>query len=87
MLHFTSADGYTENMTIAKAMDATTFLVYLLDGEPLPTKHGYPLPVLAAGVYGMKNPKWLQHIEVAATAPDGCRQAHRREVRQRTPFV
>ena len=70
-LHFTSADGYTENMALDKAMDAETFLVYRLGGEPLPQKHGYPLRVLGAGIYGMKNPKWLQRIEVAAQAPDG----------------
>ncbi|MFA7250229.1 MAG: molybdopterin-dependent oxidoreductase, partial [Dehalococcoidia bacterium] len=71
VLHFTSVDGYTENMPIAKAMDPATFLVYRLDGEPLPPKHGFPLRVLGAGTYGMKNPKWLQRIEVVTEAAEG----------------
>jgi DMSO/TMAO reductase YedYZ molybdopterin-dependent catalytic subunit len=36
MLHFTRVDGYTENMSVEKAMQADTFLVYKLNGEPLP---------------------------------------------------
>ena len=70
-LHFTSVDGYTENMTLQKAMDPNTFLVYLLDGAPLPTKHGFPLRVLGAGTYGMKNPKWLTHIELVTSGAEG----------------
>ncbi|MGH2363719.1 MAG: molybdopterin-dependent oxidoreductase [Chloroflexota bacterium] len=71
VLHFTSVDGYTENMTIRKAMDANTLLVYKLDGQPLPNKHGFPLRVLGAGTYGMKNPKWLTRIELGAKASQG----------------
>jgi hypothetical protein len=70
-LHFTCADGYSENMTLAQAMLPTTFLVYKLGGQPLPTKHGYPLRVLTAGTYGMKNPKWLTGIEAVATGAVG----------------
>lgn len=71
VLNFTSVDGYTENMSLQKAMDPTTFLAYKLDGQPLPPKHGYPLRVLGAGTYGMKNPKWLTKIEVAGAADQG----------------
>ncbi len=71
LLHFSCVDGYTENMTIEKAMQPGTFLVYQLDGQPLPTKHGFPVRVLGSGTYGMKNPKWVNHIEVASAAPDG----------------
>jgi DMSO/TMAO reductase YedYZ molybdopterin-dependent catalytic subunit len=70
-LHFTSADGYSENMALERALLPTTFLVYKLDGQPLPAKHGYPLRVLSAGTYGMKNPKWLTRIEAVATALPG----------------
>lgn len=70
-LHFTSVDDYTESMALQKAMDENTLLVYQLNGQPLGYKHGYPLRVLGAGTYGMKNPKWLKRIEVAASSPDG----------------
>jgi hypothetical protein len=52
-------------------MDPNTFLVYLLNGEPLPVKHGFPLRVLGAGTYGMKNPKWLKRIELVVNAQEG----------------
>jgi DMSO/TMAO reductase YedYZ molybdopterin-dependent catalytic subunit len=71
LLHFTSVDDYTENMPIAKAMHPDTFLVYKLGGQPLPQKHGYPVRVLGAGTYGMKNPKWLKRIELVARADEG----------------
>jgi DMSO/TMAO reductase YedYZ molybdopterin-dependent catalytic subunit len=70
-LHFTSVDDYTESMPMEKGLNPDTFLVYKLNGQPLPQKHGYPLRVLGAGTYGMKNPKWLTHIEVSNAAPGG----------------
>ena len=70
-LQFTCVDGYTESMLLTKAMDPQTLLVYHLNGQPLPSKHGFPLRVLGTGTYGMKNPKWLNKIQVAKTAPPG----------------
>lgn len=61
---FTSADDYTASISLAQALDPTTLLAYKLDGAPLPHKHGYPLRVLGAGTYGMKNPKWLTRVEL-----------------------
>lgn len=71
LVHFTSVDGYTENMPLDKALDPSTLLVYKLDGQPLTPKHGFPLRVLGTGTYGMKNPKWLTRIQVALSAPPG----------------
>ncbi len=70
-VHFTSVDGYTENMSLAKALDPSTLLAYKLDGQPLPSKHGFPLRVLGTGTYGMKNPKWLTRIDVVETGQPG----------------
>ena len=70
-IHFTSVDGYTDSMAVAKALDPSTLLAYKLDGQPLPSKHGFPLRVLGTGTYGMKNPKWLTKIEVVKEALPG----------------
>jgi DMSO/TMAO reductase YedYZ molybdopterin-dependent catalytic subunit len=67
-LRFTSADAYFETMTLQQARSPLTLLAYGLDGSPLPVEHGFPLRVLGAGTYGMKNPKWLTDIEVVASA-------------------
>jgi DMSO/TMAO reductase YedYZ molybdopterin-dependent catalytic subunit len=68
---FHSVDGYTETMDLAKALDPSTLLAYELEGQPLPTKHGFPLRVLGTGTYGMKNPKWLNQIDVVTAAQPG----------------
>lgn len=69
--HFISADDYTETMLLDQARAAHVFLVYELNGAPLPREHGFPLRVLGAGTFGMKNPKWLTQIEIADSAPLG----------------
>lgn len=60
----TSVDGYTDSIRIAKALDPDTLVAYLMNGVTLPEEHGYPVRALIPGIYGMKNVKWLQRIEV-----------------------
>lgn len=62
---FRCADGYTESLPVADALHPDTLLVYEVNGEPLPPKHGFPLRLLVPGLYGMKNPKWITRIEAA----------------------
>lgn len=71
LVRFTSADDYTETMPLAQALDPTTLLVYQLNDQPLPAKHGFPLRVLSVNTYGMKNPKWVTRIEVVASSAPG----------------
>jgi DMSO/TMAO reductase YedYZ molybdopterin-dependent catalytic subunit len=68
---FHSVDGYVETMALDKAQDPNTLLAYALNGQPLPTKHGFPLRVLGSGTYGMKNSKWLTQIDVVAATEPG----------------
>jgi len=68
---FTCTDGYVESLSIEQAMDPETIVVFLMNGEPLPDKHGFPARIITTGLYGMKNPKWLRTIEPVVTAPDG----------------
>jgi DMSO/TMAO reductase YedYZ molybdopterin-dependent catalytic subunit len=62
------ADGYTESLPLADALADTTWLVDEMGppGTPLAPEHGFPLRVLVAGRYGMKQPKWLTEIVVAS---------------------
>lgn len=61
---FRCADGYTESIPVADAMNATTLLAYEMNGRPLPPTHGFPVRLLVPGLFGMKNPKWITRIEV-----------------------
>jgi len=61
----TSVDGYSDSIRLAKALDPDTLVAYLMNGVTLPEEHGYPVRALIPGIYGMKNVKWLQKIELA----------------------
>lgn len=56
--------AYARSLPIATAMLDEVWLVWALNGEPLPTAHGYPLRLMVAGWYGMAAVKWLSEIQV-----------------------
>jgi DMSO/TMAO reductase YedYZ molybdopterin-dependent catalytic subunit len=68
-----SADGYTESLPLEVALDPRTWLAYEMGppGQPLAPEHGFPLRVLTAGRYGMKQPKWLTEIVLSASDEPG----------------
>src|SRR5205814_6274117 len=61
---FTSVDGYTDSIPIAKGMEDRTLVAYLMNGKTVPQEHGYPARMLVPNIYGMKNVKWIRTIEV-----------------------
>lgn len=71
-LTFKARDGFTETAALKLIMDDPTILVaYRLEGQPLPTKHGFPARVLIPGHYGMRAPKWLDEIELTDSEAGG----------------
>ena len=71
-VNFHARDGYTETIPLATALAEPSILVaYRLDGQPLPEAHGFPARMVVPGRYGMKGPKWLDRIEVAAAPEPG----------------
>jgi DMSO/TMAO reductase YedYZ molybdopterin-dependent catalytic subunit len=56
--------GYSDSLPVAKALQRTTVVAYGMNDQTLPRRHGYPARIIAPGIYGMKNVKWLQRIEV-----------------------
>lgn len=65
---FGCADDYVERLTLAQALDPATVLVHTMNDAPLTQKHGFPVRLIAAGRYGMKNPKWVVRIDLIAGA-------------------
>lgn len=51
-------------MSIAKALEADTMLVYGMNGGLLPIDHGFPARVLVPGWVGVNNIKWVGTIAV-----------------------
>ena len=58
------ADGYTDTIPLAKALDPSTLVVFEMNGEPLPRIHGYPVRLIVPGMYGEKNVKWVTAVEI-----------------------
>lgn len=66
-----SEDGFYESLSIDEAMDERVLLVYAMNDAALPVEHGFPLRIYIPGHYGMKQPKWLTHMEVIANPGRG----------------
>lgn len=58
------SDGspYGASIPIEKAMSGDVILAYEMNEEILPRDHGYPIRVVATGIVGARNVKWLKRI-------------------------
>lgn len=63
-LLFTSADGYQSGQALADLIANDAMLAWEMNGEPLPSRHGYPLRLVLPNYYGEHSSKWLTRIEV-----------------------
>ena len=61
---FYSVDGYTTSIPLERALRDEVILAWEMNGEPLPSKHGFPLRLINPGHYGQKMPKWITRIEL-----------------------
>lgn len=68
---FYSVDGYSVGIPLAKAMMPECMVAYLMNGQPLPTAHGYPLRGVIPGLYGMMSAKWVKQISVLDSSYQG----------------
>ncbi len=61
---FHAADDYEDSVSVEVGMGADNIVVVGMNGEPLPDKHGFPARLIIPNIYGMKNVKWVDRIEV-----------------------
>ncbi|MGH2651261.1 MAG: molybdopterin-dependent oxidoreductase, partial [Actinomycetota bacterium] len=61
---FRCSDGYSDSIPVDAAFDPSVILAVAQNGRPLTWEHGFPCRVRVPEVYGMKNVKWLEEIEV-----------------------
>jgi DMSO/TMAO reductase YedYZ molybdopterin-dependent catalytic subunit len=64
-------DNYTDTFPLEKALDPSTLVVYEMNGETLPDRHGFPARVIVPGYFGEKHVKWITRIEVAEESAIG----------------
>ncbi len=76
-------DGFFETVVMEDMLDPRTLLVYGMNGETLPTEHGFPLRIYIPDRYGMKQPKWITRITAVGDEPEGywVRRGWSREAR------
>jgi DMSO/TMAO reductase YedYZ molybdopterin-dependent catalytic subunit len=61
---FRAADGYSDSIPLEVALQPDALLAVSQNGAPLTQEHGFPCRVRIPSIYGMKNVKWLESIEV-----------------------
>jgi DMSO/TMAO reductase YedYZ molybdopterin-dependent catalytic subunit len=59
-----AADGYSDSIPLEVATRPDTLLALAQNGAPLTQEHGFPCRVRIPSIYGMKNVKWLESIEL-----------------------
>ena len=71
-IYIQATDGFFESVPLDVVMsDARVMLCYNWDGATLPEEHGFPLRIYIPNHYGMKQPKWITSMELAAQEKNG----------------
>ncbi|VDM46102.1 unnamed protein product [Toxocara canis] len=75
-VRFSGADNdgeghyYGASISFTKAMDEDTILAYRMNDEDIPRDHGYPLRLIAPGIVGARQVKWLTGIHISDEESD-----------------
>jgi DMSO/TMAO reductase YedYZ molybdopterin-dependent catalytic subunit len=71
-LHFVSAEKpYDDYLDMRQVALPDVMLAYEMDEKPLRREHGAPVRVVIPDMYGYKNVKWVERIEVVAKPAAG----------------
>ncbi len=71
-LEFVSMEvPYTDYLTLKQSELHDVMLAYEMDGKPLPREHGAPVRLIIPQMYGYKNVKWLQGINLVSQEQPG----------------
>ena len=71
-LEFVSMEQpYVDYLTLQQASLHDVLLAYEMDGQPLPREHGAPVRLVIPEMYGYKNVKWLEQINLVPQAEAG----------------
>jgi DMSO/TMAO reductase YedYZ molybdopterin-dependent catalytic subunit len=68
---FYSVDGYSVGVPLAKALMPDSMVAFLMNDQPLPVRHGYPLRAVIPGLYGMMSAKWIKQISLLDSTYQG----------------
>jgi len=57
--------SFARSLPLAKARQPEVLVAYLMNGQPLPPEHGFPVRLVVPGWYGMASVKWLSKLTVS----------------------
>lgn len=61
---------YGASITFEKAMSSEVLVAYKMNDEDIPADHGYPLRLVAPGIVGARQVKWLTSIRTSKHESD-----------------
>jgi DMSO/TMAO reductase YedYZ molybdopterin-dependent catalytic subunit len=71
-LEFVSMEQpYVDYLTLDQASLGDVMLAYEMDGQPLQREHGAPLRLVIPEMYGYKNVKWLEQVNLVPQEDSG----------------
>lgn len=68
---FHSLDGYSTNLPLEVCMEDDVLIVWELEGEDIPPKHGGKVRTVIESKYAYKSAKWLSEIEIMKESEKG----------------
>ena len=63
--------GYVDTLSMRQSTLPDVMLAHTMDGRPLSRAHGSPMRLVVPEMYGYKNVKWLQSIDVVDQLREG----------------
>ena len=70
-VYFDAVDGFTNAMSMERAMRPIALIALTMNGAPLQDRHGFPARLLAPGSYGEVSVKWITRIDVRTEEGEG----------------
>ena len=70
-LRLAGADDYHASLPVEDVEGAPVWVIWRMNGQPLPFEHGAPCRLMVPGRYGIKNLKWITEIEYLDTVHEG----------------
>jgi DMSO/TMAO reductase YedYZ molybdopterin-dependent catalytic subunit len=68
---------FERSLPVDTARESRALLAYAMNGEQLPTQHGYPVRLIVPDWYGVASVKWLTHIDAVAAPFEGHFQSEK----------
>ncbi len=70
VIKYRCADGYFTYNTLDELKNSGVIAALYMNGDPIPPAQGFPLRILFPGYFGVRQPCWIQEMEVMKSKDD-----------------